>query len=889
MSSIEAAIAFFRIEIGRSDQTLTRDLIRKMVEDSPFSHTKDEREEIIRHLEASFDIEQQPGATISSEHHPWLASRRPDIDFYYWNRLKQYYVGEDSLPLHVISVLDQVTNSILDHSGDPSDEASWKRRGMVMGHVQSGKTTNYAALICKAADAGYRVVILLAGITNSLRAQTQERLDESFIGKKSVFQAPVVEPLSIVNYSDRKRFPAYGTSRDRDFSKAAAATYGVHISALREPIIFVTKKNKATLERLRDWLLNENHGNTIHYPLLLIDDEADNASINTASDPTRATAINAAIRGILALFTRSTYVGYTATPFANIFIDPASEDEMRDDDLFPRHFITALDPPSNYCGATRIFSESGDLRGMQREIADHEDLLPLKHKKDHQIHALPESLREATRLFILARAVRILRGDATAHASMMINVSRFNDVQERINGLVYGYVEQVRSSILVNAGIGLEGLKDKNMRALASDFHNEYRDVEFSFNEVRNVLNLAAGDIAVRTINMRGGELDYSKHKKEGLRVIAVGGLALSRGLTLEGLTISYMLRNASASDTLMQMARWFGYRSGYEDLCRLYLPEQSIDHYEYITEAVEELRAEVKSMSLSGLTPENFGLRVRQSPAAIRITAANKMRSATEITLAQDYSGRHVEGYALPADRDRNSRNLEQTLDFVEQLGKPVESTKRELIWRGVSGSRISRLLSGFDFSAAHTDLGPIQAAKSLFQFYLEDRIGFELANWDIAIPMLGNSDREHAPLDRFRYLLRRRKEGEIKEQTYRVTRKNKAANPGDEQIALSEEALARARNRVEESGGSLSLGRACCAERETPLMLIHLLEVANSCHERIGDVVATLSFCMPSTSIPAVARTYQVNAVYREQILHGSIEPDDDDVPMLDEQNDV
>ena len=255
-------------------------------------------------------------------------------------------------------MLNDVTDEILDYSGNPIDTDGWRRRGMVIGHVQSGKTTNYASLICKAADAGYKIIILLAGITNSLRQQTQERLDEYFIGRKSVFQAVAQEPLTIANYAGERRFPAYGTSRDRDFSKTAATTWGVTLSALNEPIIFVTKKNKSTLENLAEWL-----GPTqFREPLLLIDDEADNASINTSANPTRITAIDHRDPDDLSKFDRSTYVGYTATPFANIFIDPDTEHAMLQDDLFPRHFIKALDPPSNYMGAGRFFGDTSTRR-----------------------------------------------------------------------------------------------------------------------------------------------------------------------------------------------------------------------------------------------------------------------------------------------------------------------------------------------------------------------------------------------------------------------------------------------------------------------------------------------------------------------------------------------
>ena len=576
MPDLDAELAYFRYRLFEqlpSGGPLSAGAIEQEVHASPFPLSEEQQRTIIRRLEGIFTTTQTLGASVRSDYRPWLNRRRGSIDFFYWNRLNDYYMSGSQLPPSVVSVLNNVTDEVLDYCGDPEDMGAWSRRGMVMGHVQSGKTTNYAALICKAADAGYKVIILLAGITNSLRAQTQERLDETFIGKVSVFSPTVQTELPITSFGSG-RFPAYGTSRANDFSKIAASTYGVTLAALREPIIFVTKKNKWTLERLKDWLKDQNQGTVISEPLLLIDDEADNASINTSANPNRTTAINGLIREILALFHRSSYVGYTATPFANIFIDSDTDDDMLKDDLFPRHFIKALDPPSNYVGASRVFQANGDLRStMVRVVSDYQDILPLKHKRDHDLSFLPPSMKEAIRVFLLTRGIRILRDQGDRHCSMMINASRFNDVQDKINGLVYAYLVELRNSLAVYGGLPPSQIDDPNVHDLSQDFQREFSKAGHDFDQTLKVLTEATSSVSVVTVNMRGGSLDYSRHKESGLHVIAIGGLALSRGLTLEGLTVSYILRNTSASDTLMQMARWFGYRPDHEDICRLYMP----------------------------------------------------------------------------------------------------------------------------------------------------------------------------------------------------------------------------------------------------------------------------------------------------------------------------
>lgn len=883
MADFDAELAYFRITITEKYKEVIEDggalppeALSEVVESGPFNLDEDIRRNIIRQLEASFTTSMSTGTTVKSDYRPWLKDRRNEIDFFYWPRLKQYYMTDEVLPPSVVSVLDNVTDEVLDYCGNPEDTGAWSRRGMVMGHVQSGKTTNYASLICKAADAGYKVIILLAGITNSLRAQTQERLDEAFIGKKSIFVPTGQTTLPITRYGTG-RFPAYGTTRDKDFSKGSASTYGVTLAALNEPIIFVTKKNKSTLENLRDWLRDQGHGAKILEPLLLIDDEADNASINTIADPDRVTAINRVMRETLNLFDRSSYVGYTATPFANIFIDPDTDDAMLNGDLFPKHFIKALDPPSNYVGAQRVFNPDGDLRNtMVRVVSDYQDLLPLNHKIDHQINVLPESMREAIRVFLLARTIRGVRDDGKKHSSMMINVSRFNNIQEKMQGLVYSYLDQLRNSLAVNGGMPLAQIRDRNILNLHETWKKEFGESELEFELILRKAGPSSDTISVVTVNMRGGALDYSRYKEDGLHVIAIGGLALSRGLTLEGLTVSYILRNTAASDTLMQMARWFGYRTGYEDLCRVYLPETSLDYYEFIDEAIEELRDEVKRMEYLGLTPSDFGLKVRQSPLGLRITAANKMRTATSMVLAQDYSGRHIEGHVLFNDEAVNRNNERKVQEFLNAIGRPEKlEADGALAWLDVSASNIMNLVGAFSFPPTHADLGQISGTNSLFRDYLADRSSGELAIWDVALPYR-KTGTATAKIMGHDLSPRRRESGEFTETYWRATKgKNRIADPDDAKLLLAKEAVMAV---TEESGSGRGDGKFCRI-RKKPLLLIHMIgDVGFDERCKIKPLVFSLSFCLPPTSVDPISRTYQVSVIYREQLAL-NFEPDDDE----------
>ena len=262
-----------------------------------------------------------------------------------------------------------------------------------MGPVQSGKTANYIGVVTKAADAGYRVIIIIAGLQNKLRNQTQRRVDEGFIGFSSTAgprrQLLKQTILGVGRYDSRRRPSAFTTSH-RDFHKGIAESLNVPLKNLRQPAVFVIKKNPSTLRNLIDWLKTHNAQlgtDTIREPMLLIDDEADNASINIKHRMDEISRINGQIRELLNLFDRSNYVGYTANPFANIFIDPDSEDQMVGHDLFPRDFVVSLDPPTNYFGAARVFRDSADT--VLRDVDDHEDLLPTSHRIDHVVTGLP--------------------------------------------------------------------------------------------------------------------------------------------------------------------------------------------------------------------------------------------------------------------------------------------------------------------------------------------------------------------------------------------------------------------------------------------------------------------------------------------------------------------
>lgn len=396
--------------------------------------TDDEAEALAAELEHIHDVRMDLGASLEEAgFEKWLEGAKKDIDFYYWSRYR-LLLASKNFSGQVLAPLDSVTDRILGLLENPKKDGRWDRRGMVVGHVQSGKTANYVGLVAKAADAGYKVIIIIAGLHNNLRNQTQARVDEGFIGVDSAriqaAQHPNVNLVGVGKHDSRRR-PSTFTTTLQDFNRQTATALGLPLRNLSEPAVFVVKKNARTLQNLIEWLQEHNarHGtSSISEPMLLIDDEADNASINIKHGAEEVSRINGQIRQLLGLFYRSGYVGYTATPFANIFIDPESDDEMYGADLFPRDFIVSLDPPGNYFGADQVFLQASEESGetpVVRHIEDNEDLLPMKHQITHRVAGLPESLEDAVRAFIVGRAIRLARGHQREHNSMLVNVSRF--------------------------------------------------------------------------------------------------------------------------------------------------------------------------------------------------------------------------------------------------------------------------------------------------------------------------------------------------------------------------------------------------------------------------------------------------------------------------------
>lgn len=798
----------------------------------------------------------------------WLKEFKAErqSEWLFWTRYKRYLAEQKHFAPEVISQLDDLTDRILDKLFNPQrDDVIINKKGLVVGQVQSGKTANYTGLICKAADAGFNLIIILAGIHNNLRSQTQTRIDEGFLGfdtqntRAYDMNRTIRIGVGLIPGFDNAIANSYTTSTERgDFTKQAANTAGFNFNN-PQPIILVIKKNVSVLKRLYSWLKSQStHDIIANKSLLLIDDEADNASINTSRDGDDPTAINKNICKIIKLFNRSAYVGYTATPFANIFIP------LDKDDLFPKDFIINLPAPDNYIGPEKVFGTSAnpdgneDLLPIVFPVTDSDTFVPAGHRRDDPkptIDDIPESLKTAIKCFIITCSIRIARGQENKHNSMLIHVSRFQAWQNHLKIIIDRLFKYYKSEIEANDPTIMEEFRQifeedtptyRSYCSITREIMNspvlsrvDNRMRLHTWDEIKPLLYRAVQKIEVKSINGTSGDsLTYYENEKNGISVIAIGGDKLSRGLTLEGLSVSYFLRASKMYDTLMQMGRWFGYRPGYVDLCRLFTSNELNEWYRHITLASDELREEFRYLAESGGTPENYALKVRTHPGQLQITSISKMRHTRNIQVS--WTGRLVETYQLLQNSISKRNNLAVTDSLLSELGTP-DRIKSDYLWTGVSSDIICDYLSRFQLPESLTKVN-----LDLICDYIRElnEVG-ELISWNIAL-MSKNVDKNtcvHTFSNGVQVgcFIRRQAKDAQNSKTYYIRKNHIVGNPTDEFIDLPadmlSDALDETRDRKFKAGEewkhdypSPQLVRQEFRSKQTPLLMIYPLNPAFS-----------------------------------------------------------
>lgn len=897
----------------------------------PGAVDKIEPEKMIAEFERDYHTYVGEALTLQSDEddwEPWLNKAKADIEWPYWTRYRTHLLQHENYPKTVVDKVDEITDEILNNLQDPTVEGPWDRRGMVVGHVQSGKTTNYAGLICKAADAGYKVIIVLTGFHNNLRTQTQIRLEEAFVGyditASEEERARVPVGVGKISSDPSLRVDTItNRSEDGDFSRPVANNFSINPGG--RPLVFVIKKNASVLKNLVKYLEyvsndKDKSGNPhiSKVPLLLIDDEADQGSVDTSKmdfdvegdpDPDHEpTTLNRLIRKILFVFSESAYIGYTATPFANIFIHNEAESEKYGQDLFPRSFITTMPTPSNYVGPEKVFGlvdDDGESRQpglpITRPIDDYaasnllderSGWMPPKHDKNHVpmyegLRTLPPSLRKAVLAYMLGCAVRALRGQENKHSSMLIHVTRFIDVQER----VYDQVNNLMRDFQQKLAYGEEGSSAELLEELKKlwdkDFVKSNKSIAddqcpaHSWAAVSAQILSVTQSIKVRRINGTAGDvLDYEQHKNKGLNVIAIGGDKLSRGLTLEGLIVSYFTRPSRMYDTLMQMGRWFGYRDGFIDVCRLYAPQGLINWFQHITDASDELRKEFVLMCEMGDTPATYGQRVQSHPV-LMVTSQVKMRHSLELTLS--YQGAISEtivysrvGSEVEGNYNATSALIGRINGYAEKYRRPVrkeqgDDVSGKYLWSEVKADDVLEFLRQYTSPSQHAR----KVNTALLAEYIEKQINNgDLSDW--AVMLAGKNPSESTPLT-----VGEVQSGHLKRENHPVFpeapatepnayRIRRLVSPDDEAWDLTEEQYQYALNLVKDSDKTKPGGPEIRVARDKSQAMLILYPLAHRDYTTpLGSDKPYIGFAI---SFPGNKKDkpvkYRVNSVYQGQM---------------------
>jgi hypothetical protein len=633
-----------------------------------------------------------------------------------WDAHEAYLRAQPKWKSHQVDSVAEESLRILGKT-TPINQPEFQCRGLVVGYVQSGKTANFTAVAARASDVGYRLIIVLSGIHDSLRNQTQKRLNTELvdIGTKWTTLTTETEDFHLPPVANG--FAGAGT------------------------VLVVAKKIAPILRRLNQWI-QALEGQMGDIPVLLIDDEADQASINTkgnrkdpsvdddsaiATDTSDPSVTNGLIRDTLRRIPRATYIAYTATPFANVLIDPGAVDNEVGTDLFPKDFVVQLPRPDTYTGTEELFGHTSIGRDVMRVVPDN-DVRALKPKRrrkrdllvvEEQI-SLPQSLCDAVLVFAAASAIRMLRGQVARPNTMLVHVSQLQDDQKRIGDsierqikawgdhdrIVPGSLNKMLESALDDLGdIDLPTDRDAVLREAA--------------------LNLSRMQVVVLN-STTGEELNYDVRPEKQL--IAVGGNRLSRGLTLEGLTIAYFLRTTSMADSLLQMARWYGFRVGYEDLIRIWTTEVIAQWFIELALVEESLRDSITALNKAGLRPTEMAIRMR-AHSDLLLTSKNKSRM--QETSSQSWSGENPQTILLPL---RRTEILERNSALVEALlsaHPPTQDAYGGYLAHDVPASSIGEFLRAF---AVHEDA--LSFRTDLIAGWIEERSAAgELTTWTIFV----------------------------------------------------------------------------------------------------------------------------------------------------------
>ncbi|MBK7844123.1 MAG: Z1 domain-containing protein [Bdellovibrionales bacterium] len=642
----------------------------------------------------------------------WYRGPKSNDDSH-WNLLKNYLLNkENPWTEEMVKSLDLASSSVVDHLVPPKSQRPLVSKGLVLGYIQSGKTANFSAVIAKAVDEGYKLVVVLSGMHNNLRLQTQARLVEEL-------EKPKPEACMTLTRVDEKG----------DFDKKQTVTANRALGSKDGFALVVLKKNTHVLRAFNDWISKATAENIKNCPTLIIDDESDQASINTNKPEQNPTAINAKIRDLIGYFDKVSYIGYTATPFGNLLVDGRVED-----DIYPRDFLICLEKPPTYFGPEELFGRMGVNGDEEKKPIPVIRLLP--EIEDNVVdgkEVIPESLKQAIRSYIISCTLRLLRGQRQFHIMMLVHVSHLISDHTKYFQWVEEYIKELRLEF-----DKIEVLPD-DFTKLMNDDHKltsrylgqEVPDIDAKklFKEFKDFLNR----IELILENSQS-EDRLSFERDEPLWGIVVGGNTLSRGLTIEGLTTSYFDRTTKQYDTLLQMGRWFGYRKGYVDLTRIYVSEDMKKHFYHLATAEQDLRDTIESMAANGERPIDVAVGIRSFPN-LQVTASNKMRTAVKSSLT--YSGSKIQFRSINVSESSSAKNRDAIDSLYAALtsgaGKRTTPAFEEwhncLLYRGVPSENVLQFVESFDLNTSN-----LRFEKALGVRYITDLNKYqELTDWSV------------------------------------------------------------------------------------------------------------------------------------------------------------
>jgi len=674
-------------------------------------------------------------------HEQWYTGPKDDANF--WPAYVKHLESKGEGWEKAIPSIDESSTNVVAMLPNPG-ATKFSGRGLVLGYVQSGKTANMTGVLSKAADSNYRFIIILAGMTDKLRNQTQKR----FIS-------------DLISYDEDGIWQEH-TAPDHDFVEQTMPgfVFGDHYRH-----IMVVKKNTHVLKRLLKKLKNTNESERKNCPVLIIDDECDQASVNSSGYQKKMTAINKHIREIIDILPRVTYLGYTATPFANLLIDP-SVDPDNPEDLYPRDFIYTLPKPDDYFGAERIFGRdmldaddeplSDESLDILRSIPEDEwDFLRPKNaaaRASFQFE-VTESLQDAIDYYLLATCVRNIRGDRCQHSSMLIHTTMLVIPQDQIAAGIRNHLDVIKADI----GRAKTRLKKcwgrESQRVESSAFGLKELDFDELWQEFKETIE--STEVAVEN-GESTSRVNYDDNKGFGKRYIVVGGNVLARGLTIEGLVVSFFLRTSAQYCTLMQMGRWFGYRHNFEDLPRIWMTDEMRSNFLDLATVEAEIRYEIEVYEKSELTPLDCAVKIRKLPG-LAITAKNKMMAAQRCQLSLNGAHRQTRRFydknkdILLANWNAGAKLFD---DVINGEGLKLQKKKTGRLLSGVPVKYIEKFLAEYRIHDKHPDLVETKGKKTvnhlLEHIKQQNEKDGSHSIWNLAVVEPGKGEQSELPLGR-------------------------------------------------------------------------------------------------------------------------------------------